>query len=294
MDTKKLYSTNEFYSGITTLKTVIQDRRETLLQNAEVNQPVPEILSVITDVIQDTEGQALQVVVQVGDTVPVADVALYVADSPYGQFTAYPMLEDSTNQYSLTLPVYSPGTVLRYYAQATAADDVGTLVFSPEGAEHEVYTYVVTYAQATTSSVVINELMAGNDTTLADPQGDFNDWIELFNMTDEAVDLSGMYLSDNPENPLKWEFPDGTVIDAGGYVLVWADEDGGDEGLHANFKLSADGETVWLYDTDTNQNALLDTVTFTAQTADQSIGRVPNGGDEWQVLTTPSPLAENQ
>ena len=154
--------------------------------------------------------------------------------------------------------------------------------------------YVVTYAQATTSSVVINELMAGNDTTLADPQGDFNDWIELFNMTDEAVDLSGMYLSDNPENPLKWEFPDGTVIDAGGYVLVWADEDGGDEGLHANFKLSADGETVWLYDTDTNQNALLDTVTFTAQTADQSIGRVPNGGDEWQVLTTPSPLAENQ
>jgi hypothetical protein len=296
LDNKKLYTTQAFISGISELKNFIRTRRNFLLGNREVNRAVPDILSVDYDVTQEQNGQSLTVTAGLGQDVPVADVQLFLADSPYGRFTSLPMtLEDqASNTYTVTLPSYPPGTVLRYYVQATAADTTGSIVFSPAGAEYDVYTYVVTYVRVETSDVVINELMARNDTTIADPQGDYDDWIELFNMSGEAVDLSGMYLSDNPENPLKWKFPEGITITPAGYLLVWADENGGDEqGLHANFKLSSQGETVWLYDTDANNNVLLDSVSFGALEADQSMGRVPDGSGAMQILSAPSPLGPN-
>jgi hypothetical protein len=306
LDNKKLYTTQAFLNGISTLKTFIQTRRATLLGNREISRPIPDILSVDYEVIQcrkaspsgEQDGQSLVITAQLSQTVPVVNVQLFLAESSYGRFVALPMTPDSnavdTTRYVITLPTYTPGTVLRYYFQATAADSFGTLAFSPPGAEHDVYTYVVTYAKAENSPVVINEIMARNDTTIADPQGEYDDWIELFNTSSETVDLSGMYLSDNPDNPLKWRFPAGTTIAPGGYTIVWADEDVDDEpGLHANFKLSSQGETVWMYDTDTRKNALLDSVSFTALKADQSVGRVPDGNGPMQILPIPSPLGHN-
>lgn len=79
--------------------------------------------------------------------------------------------------------------------------------------------------------------------TIADPQGEYEDWVELLNTTSQAIDLSGMYLSDDPSDLKKWQFPPGTPIDAGGYLLVWADEDTTDAGLHADFTLSP---VAWL------------------------------------------------
>ena len=68
----------------------------------------------------------------------------------------------------------------------------------------------------------INEVMASNGTTLADEDGDFEDWIELYNDGTEPVDLSGWGLSDSYSNPFKWTFPEDTVLGAGEYLLVWA------------------------------------------------------------------------
>ena len=138
------------------------------------------------------------------------------------------------------------------------------------------------------SAVVINELMADNDNVIMDPQGDHDDWIELFNRTDTPVDLTGMYLSDKEDNPTKWQFPEGTVIAANGYLIVWCDEDHDDpeatEGLHSNFKLSKNGETVLLVDTDANGNNVLDNVVFGAQETDVAIGRIPNGTGDFKVV----------
>ena len=92
----------------------------------------------------------------------------------------------------------------------------------------------------------INEFMADNDNIIADPQGDYDDWIEIYNPVDMNVSLNGFYLTDDLEDSLQWAFPD-TFIEAGGFLLVWADDDEGDEGLHTNFKLGADGEQVGLY-----------------------------------------------
>ena len=78
-----------------------------------------------------------------------------------------------------------------------------------------------------------------------------DDWIEFYNNTDSTIQLAGYALSDDSNEPTQWSFPD-TSIAPGEYLIVWADEDGNQEGLHANFKLSADGEVILLSDASLN------------------------------------------
>ncbi len=142
--------------------------------------------------------------------------------------------------------------------------------------------------------VVINELLAGNTKSAKDPQGEFEDFIELYNPTNETVDLSGMFLTDSEKAPHKWRFPEGTSLAAKSYLVVWADEDGSaTPGLHANFKLSSKGESVFLVDTDQRHNAIVDYVKFETQTNDIAFGRLPTQAEKWQVLV-PTPGATNR
>ena len=121
--------------------------------------------------------------------------------------------------------------------------------------------------------VVVNEFQASNS-IIQDPAGETEDWIELFNRTAQDLPLGGLYLSDAVATPGQWRIPDGTVIPAGGYLIVWADEDEGQAGLHASFKLSAGGEAVVLANPDLG---VVDSVVFPAQAANVSYARIPNG-----------------
>lgn len=133
--------------------------------------------------------------------------------------------------------------------------------------------------------VIISELMASNTKSIQSPSGKFADWIELYNPTEAAIDLTGCYVTDTDRAPRKWPFPQGTVIAAGGYLILWADEDGkAESGLHLNFKLSAKGEDVYLIDSDARGNAILDHVRFEKQTDDVSFGRHPERTAEWTPL----------
>ncbi|MBK9015293.1 MAG: lamin tail domain-containing protein [Saprospiraceae bacterium] len=139
------------------------------------------------------------------------------------------------------------------------------------------------------SAVVINEVMASNVATIADQDGEFDDWVELYNNSNSTVDLSGWFLSDNPDNPDKWDFPANTSIPAGGYLIVWADEDSSQVGLHANFKLSAAGEQLLLINA---SGSTVQDIAFGAQQADKGYARSPNGTGSF-VIKNPTFKANN-
>lgn len=129
----------------------------------------------------------------------------------------------------------------------------------------------------------INEVMTDNVSKLKDPDGNFYDWIEIYNPNDLAVDLAGYTLSDDPESLAKWRFPT-TLLQPQGFVLVFAsDLDRATNGfpLHANFKLRASGETVILSDPARQE---VDRVTVPSLAPDQSLGRSPDGGSDFGVF----------
>ena len=132
------------------------------------------------------------------------------------------------------------------------------------------------------NELVINELMASNDATVADQDGEFDDWIELYNTTNQILDLTGYFLTDNAQNLDKYDIPEGTTIPSNGYLIIWADEDGMQEGLHANFKLSRSGESLFLVNADT---VIIDEVTFDKQMTDITFARFPNGTGSFETRT---------
>lgn len=136
----------------------------------------------------------------------------------------------------------------------------------------------------TVGDVVINEIMSINSSTVADQNGEFDDWIELFNLSANNIDVSGYYLSDKSSNLLKWQIPSGTTISGNGYLIIWADKDSTQIGLHSNFKLSSDGEVVILSKSD---GIILDEIVYPAQTLELSYSRLPNGTGsfKWQNAT---------
>ena len=180
---------------------------------------------------------------------------------------------------------FPAGHKIHYYIEARSANLAKAASFAPANAEVDTFSYRVGLVSAETTPVVINEVMSSNTRTIADPQGEFDDWIELRNLTASEVDMTGRYLSDEPNNPTKWQFPAGTKIPANGYIIVWADEDGlATEGLHCSFKLSAEGEAIFLTDTDANQNAVLDSLDYEVQEPDRSFGRPAANPEEFVVM----------
>jgi len=142
--------------------------------------------------------------------------------------------------------------------------------------------------------LTINEFMASNNDAggVPDPQGDYDDWIEIYNYGDTTIDVGGMYLSDDIDNPTKWQFPTDrpgeTTLPSGDFLVVWADEDVADiPGLHADFQLSSDGEEVALFDTD--GQTLIDSIFFGDQITNISYGRWPDSNDDLRYFATATP-----
>ncbi len=96
--------------------------------------------------------------------------------------------------------------------------------------------------------VVISEFMASNGNTLADEDGDYPDWIELYNPGAAAVDLDGWYLTDNASRLTKWGFPAVTIAPKGFLIVFASGKHRTVPGapLHANFSLNASGEHLAL------------------------------------------------
>jgi hypothetical protein len=140
----------------------------------------------------------------------------------------------------------------------------------------------------------VNEIMAVNNSTIADENGEFHDWIEIHNFGDEAVNLNGLYITDNIDDPTKHLFQEvvsgDLLIPANGYIVLWADNEEEEQASnHLNFTLSGSGEYVGIYTAD---GLIIDGVEFGQQISDVSYGRNADG-DEWNYFSTPTPNAFN-
>lgn len=207
-------------------------------------------------------------------------------------FTRVPMFDDGQHNDGAALDgifgvsLLADDPVIRYYFWAEN-NDAGR--FLPARAEHEFFKLLAAPNTLAPGSVVINELMAANESTIADPSGQFDDWIELHNRTGADINLSRCFLTNKLSEPTLWEIPDGTVIPANGYLLIWADADTGQPGLHTNFKLKAAKDQVKLTD---ETLVAADSVEFENQVAGVSWARIPNGSGPFQ-FEVPTPLKSN-
>ncbi len=141
-------------------------------------------------------------------------------------------------------------------------------------------------------NLFINEILAVNDTGIQDETGAYEDWLELYNPGPGAVELGGLFLTDDLALSTQWMLPEFT-LGAGEFLVIWCDNDTGDGLLHSNFKLSGGGETVALYGRLGAGNNLIDSHSFGAQVADISEGREVNGGPEWVFFDPPTPGTDN-
>jgi hypothetical protein len=185
------------------------------------------------------------------------------------------MLDDGLHQdgaagdgvYGASFALTDPTGQYYIYAENAQAG-----VFSPARAEHEFY--LATPDLPNPGEVVINEFLADNENGELDEAGETEDWLELYNNSNSPVSVYGLYLSDDVAKRNKWAFPANVSIPAHGFLIVWLDNDDLQGPFHANFKLSAGGETLILSD---GASTVLDSITFGQQVPDLTYGRYPNG-----------------
>ncbi len=143
-------------------------------------------------------------------------------------------------------------------------------------------------------SIFINEFMASNDQTIADENGEFDDWVEIYNAGPVPFDLGGKYVTDDLSEPTQWQIPTTnpnlTTVPAGGYLIIWFDGDEEQGALHVSPKLGGGGEQIGLYDVD---GTPIDTLTYGEQMTDISEGRSPDGSSTFVKFTVPSPNEMN-
>ncbi|MGB1207247.1 MAG: CotH kinase family protein [Chitinophagales bacterium] len=149
-------------------------------------------------------------------------------------------------------------------------------------------------SSASVAQVVINEFSAANYDDITDNYGENEDWIELYNIDSNPLDLTDYFLSDKIDNPTKWAFPAGTIIQGNGFLRIWASgrDEGNGNNMHTNFKLkqTKNNEAVVF----SSGTTILDSYEILeANKTNQSRGRMTDGDPIWGVLTEPTPNAAN-
>lgn len=162
----------------------------------------------------------------------------------------------------------------------TSGDLVLEALFEPLSAEE--------MQQQGITPIRINEVSAGNAVDVNDYYKK-DDWVELYNTTDQDIDLDGMYMTDKKSVPHKYQITktktNNTIIPAHGYKIVWCSkrEEIGSE-LHANFKLdNEDGKMVRIEAAD---GSWADSLIYCAHLGDQSVGRYPDGANEVYLMSS--------
>ena len=143
-------------------------------------------------------------------------------------------------------------------------------------------------------SIIINEVLASNSKGYSDGFGEHDDWIELYNLTDSSIQLSGMFLTDDPEEPTKHEIGNSekwTSVESKEFILLWVDNDPEQGKRHISFSLNKKGGYIGLYGRDT---VLIDEVYYSVQKRDNSLGKIKVNSDQLAIFSKPSPNEHNE
>ncbi|MCB2380503.1 lamin tail domain-containing protein, partial [Hymenobacter sp. BT635] len=146
------------------------------------------------------------------------------------------------------------------------------------------------------SGLFINEFLASN-TKAPDEFGEVDDWIEIYNSGNQAVNIGGLYLTDVLTNLIKYQIPTTnpalTTIPAKGFLRLWADSQPAQGVLHLGFGLGKGGEAIGLAQMIGSTPTQLDSYTFGPQTDDVSVGRFPDGSTTFRTFFAPTPGSTN-
>ncbi len=154
----------------------------------------------------------------------------------------------------------------------------------------------LTLVLSTSAQVVINEYSASNLSGFIDNHNKYEDWIELYNAGSSSANISGFGLSDKIDNPFKWVFPEGTSINAGDFIRIWAsgrNSVNSQNHFHSNFKLTQTKDNPEHIVLTTPEGVTSDQVQLALTQKDQSRGLSLNGGTEWVLFTSPTPENSN-
>ncbi|HRI61928.1 MAG TPA: CotH kinase family protein [Saprospiraceae bacterium] len=288
-DDKKFYSNAEFvnnidqtlypndlFSVVPGLTDLMGGRYNYLINNANFT-PVPPNISNVSDF---WNGE----VYVTANVTNATTVTVYFRYDSAAIFQSLQMWDDGQHEdgaagdgkYGQSFP-YN-GLVAQYYVYA---ENANAGKFSPQRAEHEFYTANLNPPNPNVGDLVINEFLTGNVSAETDEAGQHEDWIELYNNTDNSISMTGLYLTDDASKPDKWLFPLGTTIPAKGFLIVWADEDQSQGPLHASFKLSGGGEFLMLSN---GAGGVIDSLSFGQQFVDTTFGRYPNGTGNFSFM----------
>lgn len=257
-------------------------------------QPPPAISELQHSPAAPVAAQTVIVTARIDDEGTVLSATLYYAiASPVTatEFISVPMRPAGDDLYVALLPPQPDGVAIAYYVEAL--DELGGIATSPPLAPNVTYGYRVGERPL---PLFINEFLAANRTVNVDERGEYDDWIELYNAGGEPLDIGGMYLTDDLGRPNKWRIPEGVIVPAGGFVLIWADDDEEQGPLHAGFKLDRMGEEIGLFEliSPTPGYRPVDRIVYGPQLTDVSRGRLPDGSAVWRTFAPPTPAMSNR
>jgi hypothetical protein len=196
-----------------------------------------------------------------------------------------PDITANDNKYTTGISGFNQAVALQYQVRVSKAGDSYIDLQPCEPVNLAVF-------ESKDPNLMINEFMAGNDVTIADEFGEYDDWIEIYNADPTPVWLGDKYLTDDLGQPQRWLMPD-HVMEPGDFMLIWADDNNGQGETHTNFRLSKGGEAVAIVETSERASAIIDSLEFGAQMDDISFGRITDGGGSWRTFDNPTPGYSN-
>lgn len=300
-DNNKFYTYNNFISNLDNdistgggpgggstpgIKNLMDGRSSYLLGLSDFTQTEPSISNVSLSNAKPVIGQTISITATLSDE---DEVYLGYRALSSTAFTRTEMYDDGAHNdgaandgvYGVSISMNSPSIQYYVYAQNST---IGK--FSPLRAEYEYYRIDAV------GELVINEFMADNDGAITDQHGDYEDWIELYNNSNDSIFLGDYFLSDDITEPDQWQM-NAEYLPAGGFKLIWASGDTTKGTNHSNFKLSKGGEEIGLFKQNAANLDTADYISFGSQSTDVSYGREYDASPNWIFFNNSTPDASN-